>query len=202
MTVQELAELVMQRVDGVPQCSILDAVREVQSIITRRLFFWRDKSLKSTATLTFGAGIGAVTLPSGYLGQNGVPYLLVEDAVSRLSPVLSQQPTAAATPLYYETTGTQLVVYPPTLAELIVHLPSFIAPAVPTTLAAELPFLGAHDGIFIDGCTRMASAGRLLASDQAFRASLQDQIDVFVQGNQLAAEQVTADEINEQAQSF
>lgn len=197
MTVEQLAQLVIQRIDGQPQCAVLDAVSEVQRIIVARLFHWRDKSLHATKSLYISAGQSTASLPDGFLGLRNRPYIVLSGVRITLKQARTSRPVDPGTPFCYDLSSSQISVFPPVDVGTYLNLDCFLSPAVPATLDDDLLFTGLFDSIFLDGCTRLAQQGRLLLSDAAFLNSLQGHVDGLAKANQLADEQILANDIND-----
>lgn len=198
MTIQELLDVILTRIDGPTSCSIFEAVREVQGIIARRLLDQQSELIKSErpATLIFKTGDGKKPLPGDFWQLEGRPFV---DGQKPLAPV-NRRDLAAYTqpgePQIYEVIGKSLFIYPSPTSDTRVTVPYFYKPDLLTQLTDELYWYGEFDSVFIDGCVYVLRMGLSAVSNQSFIAMVQSQVDAQLRSATLLVEQQTADALN------
>jgi hypothetical protein len=198
MTVQELFESLLTRLPGPALCSIFEAVREVQGIIVNRLLLRRSEMLQADpdAALDYAIGISSAPLPADYYALTGRPFVVGQTPLTPLDRGNTANLQVPGTPRFYEVVGRSLKIYPAPDAPLAVQVPYFYRPAILADIAAELPFYGEFDSVFVEGCAGVLSRGLTVVAERGFVGVIQSQVDAVLEAKDLLAEQQMADAIN------
>lgn len=199
MTVYEVFQRTLLRLQTPATCSIFEALREVQAIITQRLLQRQSALLKKAeaAELEFAAGEGSAPLHRDFLALDGRPFVVGARELKPLAEVPEMRLQQPGTPRCYEVAGRSLRIYPVPDAPVVVQAPYFYRPPVPTALEDELPFYGEFDGVLVEGCVGVMAQGLSVVADRSFVAVIQSQVDAVLLSQDLLAEQLLADAINE-----
>lgn len=198
MTVQDLFNQMLPRLAGPAVCSIFDAVRSVQEIVANRLLLRRSELLASDydAKVTFPQGAGKRPLPEDFREFSGRPYLAGGKPLEPLAGRSTETLQGQGTPKYYAVAGQTLSIWPKPEAATVVWVPYFVRPEAPTALSDEIPFAGAFDGVFAEGCAAVLTQGLSAVANPAFVAVIQSQVDAVLDAKDLVSEQLLADSIN------
>lgn len=197
MTVEDLFDMLVPRLAGPPQCTILQAVTAVHQIIVNRLLLKRSDLTKDTVQLPVATA--TVTLPDDYFAPDGLPQISGE---GNLFPLPAGADTSLAVfstpgvPRWQEVKGRTMTVWPPPDVEYTVNVPAFVRPAVPATLDAALPFWGTFDNVYLEGTLAVLQEGISAVADQAFSLLISSQVDQVLVAKDMADEQAEADAIN------
>jgi len=196
MTVADLLDVVLGRMAGEPQCSLLEAVGGVQSAIFRQLLAVRSDLIQDEIELEYSAGEYQALLPEEFYAVAERPNISGERTYLNLldrsgSVVLPDGP-----PRMYSQKGRKFLIYPTPLADVSIRLPAFVKPEIPTSLDDELPYDGTMDDVFAELCAAYMQTGRAAAADPAFVALLSQSVAAALGGVMLAKEQLEADSIN------
>jgi hypothetical protein len=199
MTVQEVFNQVLPRLQGPALCTIFEALREVQGIIAGRLLLKRSELLVQDpeAELYFAAGEQRAELPEDFRALFERPYVSAGAALKPLpGPASAQASLAAGPPKYYQVIGRVLRIFPVTDAAYTVLVPYYGTPPIPESLADELPYYGEFDDVLVEGCVAVLTGGLTVVADRAFVGLIQSQVDALLAAKDMVAEQLMADTIN------
>lgn len=196
MTLIELMDKVVPRLVGSPSCTLFEAVREVQAIISNRLLMARSEMLREELTIDFMLGDSSVELDQEFQSVSERPYVDGKSPLSPLNRVEKHTLQTPGSPRYYDIVGKTLWLYPPPDENMTVRIPAFIRPMTPTDLADTLPFFGDLDSVFVEGCVGLLSLGLGAVADPNFVALIQNQVDQLLMSRNMANEQALADSIN------
>ena len=198
MTVEELFHRVMTRLTGPAQCSVFEALREVQAIVCNRLLLKQAAELKKSepAEIELAAGEALAYLPSDFYALDGRPYLLGQRQLAPLAGADTAGLQTAGTPRFYEQAGRALRLWPVPAEAAVLQVPYFFRPPILTELTDELPFHGAFDGALVEGCVAVSAAGLAAVADRSLVAVIQSQVDGVLLAQELLSEQLLADALN------
>jgi hypothetical protein len=196
MTVQEVFDIVILRLPGPALCSIMEAIREVQGIITGRLLLQRSDLLQEDQERDFAAGEKFTYLDDEFISFYSRPFVTGSRPLTPLGNIDTAGLQTPGVPRYYNLIGKRLSVLPVPDTAVVIQLPTFMRPAVLTRMTEELPFYGEFDAVFIDGAIGVLSRGLSVVSDRNFVTLIQGQVDQQLSAKGLTAEQLEADAIN------
>lgn len=197
MTVADLFDIVMGRISGEPQCSLLEAVGGVQSAIFRQLMLVRSDLIQDEVEMDFSAGEYQAALPNDFHAVASRPNISGEQKyLNLLDRAAGSVVLPDGEPRQYATKGRTFMVYPTPVVDVTIRVPVFVKPAVPVSLDDDLPYYGALDDVFAELCAAFMLAGPAVSADPAFVAQLNQSVGMALSGRMLADEQVMADSIN------
>jgi hypothetical protein len=153
-------------------------------VISKRLKYHNSSLVRGALSVTIAAAASTGTMPTGYWGLLGKPY--ISGKTYSLEPVPDQETkmryTSTSIPIYYEMVGSTIYLYPGSTAGCTIKGDYWLKPTALTKPSDTMPYNELFDDVIMDGLVHIHTSLNDPNAISMFQNMMTKAVDEIVAG--------------------